>query len=682
MAHEESVKRRRPVFKKLLIANRGEIACRIMRTAARMGIQTVGVYSEADAHAPHVALADEVYTLKGVSSLDTYLNFQQLRRVIVASGAQAVHPGYGFLSENPEFARACASLGVVFVGPTPDVIELMGSKQLAKEAAAQAGVPLIPGFHGNNQDPHFLAEKAQAIGYPVMIKAVMGGGGKGMRAVFDGNDFFSALSACQREAQSAFGDDRMMLEKLIVNPRHIEVQVFGDTHGHVVHLYERDCSLQRRHQKVVEEAPAALLSPLLRQQMLEAAVALAQSVNYTGAGTVEFLCQPSGHFYFMEMNTRLQVEHPVTEMITGQDLVEWQLRVANGEPLPLSQSEIHCHGHAIEARIYAEDTAKQFMPSAGKLLHVSFGEGEGIRTDSGIQVGQEIGVHYDPMLAKQITWGVNRSQALSRMKRAIEKTAIFGLMTNTAFLQALLSDPLVCVGQHDTSFLDQELPKILPSEEPSSLGVAIAAVLMEKGPVPREGSLLRRKTESSLSPWEKRDSFRLNHRAEFSRRIAIGEWEFQLHIAQQGDQFSVAIDNAEPVTIQLEQLHATEAIVTVQEKRMTVSFTEQKGLFWFQIEGKIIRAARMYDGRDSAAAPEDGGHCRAPLPGKITKVWCHKGGAVTKGDPLVTLEAMKMEHTLKANQDAVIASVFVQLGAVVSEGDVLLDYVISQENVP
>ena len=452
----------------VLIANRGEIACRVLRTAKKLGMKTIAVYSEADKSAKHVELADESYFVGGAPASESYLNIDAVMAAVAKSGAACIHPGYGFLSENAEFARRCAQAGVVFVGPSESAIRAMGEKAAAKKLMEKAGVPVVPGYHGDNQDDDFLAKEAERIGYPVLIKAVAGGGGKGMRRVDGAQEFERAIAAARREAQSAFGNDKVLIERCIVCPRHIEIQLFADSHGNAIHLFERDCSIQRRHQKVIEEAPAPDMPASLRDQMGKAAVAAAKAIGYCGAGTVEFIVDSAkgldaNSFYFMEMNTRLQVEHPVTEMITGLDLVEWQFRVADGEKLPLAQAEVALKGHAVEARIYAEDPARKFFPSPGKLQTLRFpSESTYIRVESGVREGDEVTIYYDPMIAKLVAWGEDRSIALGRLAQALSEVNIEGVKTNTVFLERIARHPAFARGEVETGFIERHLSDLVP----------------------------------------------------------------------------------------------------------------------------------------------------------------------------------------------------------------------------
>ncbi|MFZ2869393.1 acetyl-CoA carboxylase biotin carboxylase subunit, partial [Zavarzinia sp.] len=468
------------MFDTILIANRGEIACRVIRTARRMGLRTIAVYSEADAKARHVRLADEAVLIGPAAARESYLVADKILAAAKATGAQAIHPGYGFLSENADFAEACAEAGITFIGPPPSAIRAMGSKSAAKSLMETAGIPLTPGYHGTEQDADFLAGEAARIGYPVLIKAAAGGGGKGMRLVERAEDFASALASCRREAAASFGSDLVLVERYVTRPRHIEIQVFGDAHGNCVHLFERDCSVQRRHQKVLEEAPAPGMDPARRQAMGDAAVAAARAVGYVGAGTVEFIVGNDGRFFFMEMNTRLQVEHPVTEMITGQDLVEWQIRVAAGEPLPLSQDQLAIDGHAIEARIYAEDATRGFLPSIGRLAHFDApAESAHVRLDSGVEEGDEITPHYDPMVAKLIVWDRDRKGALARMSAALKAVRIAGVTTNVAFLGRLIACPSFDRADLDTGLIEREAAVLFPPPAPAPRDAVLAAALAD-----------------------------------------------------------------------------------------------------------------------------------------------------------------------------------------------------------
>ncbi len=532
------------MFSKILIANRGEIACRILKTARRMGVRSVAVYSEADAAARHVRLADEAVAIGGAAARDSYLNIGRILDAARRSGAQAIHPGYGFLAENEEFAQACAAAGIVFIGPPVAAIRAMGSKAAAKQLMEQAGVPLVPGYHGASQELSFLKAQAQQIGFPVLIKASAGGGGKGMRVVERGEDFEASLASCRREAASAFGDDRVILERYLSRPRHIEVQVFADTQGNVVHLFERDCSVQRRHQKVLEEAPAPGMTAAHRAAMTQAAIAAARAVGYVGAGTVEFIADQDfaadGSFYFMEMNTRLQVEHPVTEMITGLDLVEWQLRVAAGGPLPLAQEQIVLRGHALEARIYAEDPDKGFLPSTGRLVHLAPpAESLHVRIDTGVEEGDEITPHYDPMISKLVVWDETRERAAARMLQALAQYRIVGVANNVEFLSRLTACPAFAGADLDTGLIERERRYLLPeSAEPPSDAFVLAAL----AELLREDLLSRRDAANDpdpRSPWHLRDGWRLNSRVRRSLKFRAGDSDNILSVGYAGRGFDI-----------------------------------------------------------------------------------------------------------------------------------------------
>src|SRR5512134_593019 len=499
------------MFDKILIANRGEIACRIARSARRLGIRTVAVYSEADAGARHVALADEAHLLGPAAARDSYLRGERIIEVALGSGAEAIHPGYGFLSENAAFAEACAAAGIVFVGPPPAAIRAMGDKSAAKAIMERAGVPLVPGYHGADQSPAVLQQAADRIGYPVLIKASAGGGGKGMRVVERAAEFAPALASAQREALSAFGDDRVLLEKYLPRPRHIEVQVFADSQGNVLHLFERDCSVQRRHQKVLEEAPAPGMTRERRRHMGEAAVAAARAIGYANAGTVEFIADQDGNFHFMEMNTRLQVEHPVTEMITGLDLVEWQLRVAAGEALPLGQDDLAINGHAIEARVYAEDPAKNFLPSVGRISHLRLPEESAhLRVDTGVRQGDEISMFYDPMIAKLIVWDADRRSALRRLRHALTEFQVVGVSTNLQFLSAVAAHPAFASAELDTGLIARHRAELLPEAVPASDAILAVAALSELMRIDAEAERDASRSGDPWSPWQRRDGWRLN----------------------------------------------------------------------------------------------------------------------------------------------------------------------------
>ena len=617
------------MFAKLLIANRGEIACRVARTARRLGIQTVAVYSDADAHAAHVAACDEAVHIGGPRPQESYLRGDAILEAARRTGAQAIHPGYGFLSENAQFAADCARAGIAFVGPPPSAIEAMGSKSAAKSLMETAGVPLTPGYHGARQEPDYLLTQAARIGYPVLIKAVSGGGGKGMRRVDRPEDFAAALASCQREAEASFKDGRVLVETYLTEARHIEVQIFCDGHGGAVYLFERDCSVQRRHQKVIEEAPAPGVSPERRRQMGEAAVAAAKAVDYRGAGTVEFIAA-AGEFYFMEMNTRLQVEHPVTEAITGLDLVEWQLRVAAGEALPLRQDQLQLQGHAIEARIYAEDPARDFLPSIGVIEHLVAPAGDDVRVDTGVREGDEITPYYDPMIAKLIVHGTNRAAAIAKMREALARYEIVGVATNVEFLGRLMSAPSFAEGRVDTALIERERAFLFPSPaEPTDADFQAAA------------RAATQPTSTGNSPWSDARGWRLGSRA--AREVRL-EWR--------GLERSIRVSFADP---------APAARV----------YRARDAIHLFRDGVHLIFRPRDPYLPPPGTADRHGG-LTAPMPGRIIAVLVKAGDKVARGAPLIVMEAMKMEHTITAPADAVIAAILCALGDQVREGAELL----------
>ncbi|MCH8615698.1 acetyl/propionyl/methylcrotonyl-CoA carboxylase subunit alpha [Sphingomonas sp. SM33] len=612
----------------LLIANRGEIACRIIRTARRMGIRTVAVYSDADAKALHVRMADEAVHIGPSPARESYLVGEKIIEAATATGAEAIHPGYGFLSENANFAQAVIDAGLVWVGPKPDSIRAMGLKDAAKKLMADAGVPVTPGYLGENQDPQHLKQEADAVGYPVLIKAVAGGGGKGMRRVDEGAQFDDALESCKREAASSFGDDRVLIEKYILSPRHIEVQVFGDSHGNVVHLFERDCSLQRRHQKVIEEAPAPGMDEATREAVCGAAVQAAKAVNYEGAGTIEFIADASeglrgDRIWFMEMNTRLQVEHPVTEEITGQDLVEWQLRVASGEKLPKTQDELSINGWAIEARLYAEDPAKGFLPSVGRLNHFDLGD-EG-RIETGVEEGDAISPFYDPMIAKLVARGDDRAEAIGELAAILDEVEVWPVRTNAGFLFNALLQPEFGAGEIDTGFIERHLDELVPDAEPDDAiwrGAVAVALAIDEEEEPLGGLA----------------GFRLNAPAQTG--VALGRHgEFRVASTDEGE-FA--------------------AVSGFRDDERVVVFYEGSA-YEFEL------AARGSVGGHGVAD----GVIAAPMPGKVTAVEVSQGDMVNKGQRLLTLEAMKMEHGLTAPFDGTVAELSATAGAQVGEGTVL-----------
>ena len=668
------------MFKKILIANRGEIACRVATTARRLGIRTVAVYSEADADALHVRACDEAVLIGGPAPRDSYLRADRILQVALATGAQAVHPGYGFLSENQGFAQACADAGIAFIGPPPSAIAAMGSKSAAKTLMEKAGVPLVPGYHGADNDPALLAAEAGRIGYPVLIKASAGGGGKGMRRVDRADDFAAALASCQREARSSFGDDHVLVERYVTRPRHIEIQVFGDSLGGCIHLFERDCSVQRRHQKVLEEAPAPGMSPARRAEMGAAAVAAAQVVGYVGAGTVEFIAEEVDdgdlRFYFMEMNTRLQVEHPVTEAITGLDLVEWQLRVAAGQPLPLRQDQLQITGHAIEARICAENPDGGFLPATGRLdvlrwpAHVRFQRGSAdcaVRVDAGVGEGDAISPHYDSMIAKLIVWGDNRAQALARLDAALAETHVVGLHTNVAFLRRVVACTSFATADLDTALIERERAVLL--DQPAlALEVAAAGVLAH--------TLAQEAALETADPWSRRDGWRLQGGA---RRHFDLEHAGALHPVALVRPHSTASDGrlllqtgAGAWHLSSRRLSDGRFDVGLADRRLTLSvYARGDRVAVFAPEGSAV--LRQIDAIAQAGeGSAEAGRLTAPMPGKVIAFLAAAGDTVSQGQALAVMEAMKMEHTLHAPRDGVVAELLYAVGDQVAEGGELL----------
>ncbi|MDO9067322.1 MAG: acetyl/propionyl/methylcrotonyl-CoA carboxylase subunit alpha [Deltaproteobacteria bacterium] len=660
------------MFDTILIANRGEIACRIIRTAKRLGLRTIAVYSDADAAALHVSMADEAHRIGPPAARESYLQIDAILAAAKASGTQAIHPGYGFLSENADFAAACDQAGIVFIGPPIAAIQAMGSKSAAKKIMEEAQVPLVPGYHGSNQDPDFLAQQAGAIGFPVLIKASAGGGGKGMRAVWQQADFADALAGAKREAKSAFGDDRVLLERYLTKPRHVEIQVFADSHGNAVHLFERDCSIQRRHQKVLEEAPAPGMLPALREKMGKAAVAAAQAIGYVGAGTVEFLLDEDGAFYFMEMNTRLQVEHPVTEMITGQDLVEWQLRVAGGDPLPLRQKELAIGGHAIEARIYAEDPSRDFLPSIGRLSHLRTpAENAHVRIDTGVREGDEVSIHYDPMVAKLIVWDTDRAGALRRLKSALAEYQVVGVTTNIGFLSQVAAHPAFAAGDFDTGFIERHRAALFPENAPASdrvLALACLDVLLRRT-AEAEGSA--RSSADPFSPWHSTSGWRLNCDNHDDLHFIDGEQAVMVTVHYRQTGFELELPSGKMLVRGQLDGHGN-ILADLGGTRIKATVVRRGDALTIMEQGRS-HALILFD--PSAPVGEEegaGGRLTAPMPGKVVAVLVQAGQQVMKGAPLMILEAMKMEHTINAPREGVIAQINFAVGCLVNDGAELL----------
>jgi 3-methylcrotonyl-CoA carboxylase alpha subunit len=665
------------MFDRVLIANRGEIAVRVARTCRRLGIRTIGVYSEADARALHVAACDEAHLIGPAAARESYLNVQRILEVARRGAAQAVHPGYGFLSENAAFAEACAAAGLTFIGPPADAIRAMGSKSAAKALMEKAGVPLVPGYHGEAQDLPTLAREAQRIGFPVLIKASAGGGGKGMRIVERAEDLEAALAGAKREAASAFGDDRVLIEKYLTRPRHIEMQVFADTHGSAIHLFERDCSVQRRHQKVLEEAPAPGMSAARRRQMGSAAVAAARAVAYVNAGTVEFIADESGEFYFMEMNTRLQVEHPVTEMITGLDLVEWQLRVAAGEPLPLAQEQLAINGHAIEARVYAEDPARDFLPAAGTIHRLRQpAAGTHVRVDTGVGEGDEIGVHYDPMIAKLIVWDVDRDAAVRRMRAALADYQIVGLTTNVAFLTAVVAHRAFASAHREPGLLDTGLiaryqRELLPDAQPAPDETLALAVLSELTRIDAQARAAAEGSADRWSPWSLCDGWRLN------------EDNYHVFAFQDGEREVAVTAHYRPGGFELDL--PTRSVAARAEAEADGRLVIDLG--GARVHGTVVRTGRLFTvfaagtshrlelkEFESVVDEAAGGTLAAPMPGSVIDVLVRAGQKVEKGAALMIIEAMKMEHTIAAPAAGTVAEVLFHKGDQVKEGEQLFRF--------
>jgi 3-methylcrotonyl-CoA carboxylase alpha subunit len=689
------------MFERILIANRGEIACRIAASARRLGVSTVAVFSDADRDAAHVAACDEAWRLGPAPARESYLRGDRLIEIALARGAQAIHPGYGFLSENEAFARAVADAGLVFIGPPAAAIAAMGSKSAAKSLMEAARVPLVPGYHGERQEADYLRGQADAIGYPVLIKASAGGGGKGMRIVQAAEQFDEALASCRREAASAFGDERVLIERYLQRPRHIEIQVFADRHGQCVHLFERDCSVQRRHQKVVEEAPAPWIDEATRTAMGAAAVAAARAVGYEGAGTVEFIVEPDGRFYFMEMNTRLQVEHPVTEMITGQDLVEWQLRVAAGEPLPCTQDELSINGHAIEVRLYAEQPERGFLPSIGRIMHLRLpqastfsleGAGGGraaVRLDGGVRAGDAITPHYDPMIAKLICWGKDRSEAIARMRQALAQIELVGPACNSAFLARLMSCTSFVQGPLDTGLIERERAELLPVRDGSAdrrvVALAAAAVLARAqfsggissvGPSDTLPSVLRAAGDGS-NPWSAKDGWRISgrgggvlHLVDASDKLRAVAVSFLSGIAWQIEDAEGAI----PIELLPDACSASSVCGLIDEQRFRVSLCWQ-GDWLHLFEAGEHHRLRLIDAGQIRAAESgtaSSSALTAPMPGKIVDLRVAEGDQVVTGQLLLVLEAMKMEHPVHAPQSGRVLRIAAGVGDQVSEADELV----------
>ncbi len=653
----------------LLVANRGEIACRVMRTAKAMGLTTVAVHSAIDRNARHAREADVRVDLGGAKPADSYLLIDKLIAAAKASGAQAIHPGYGFLSENAEFARTIENAGLIFLGPPASAIDAMGSKSAAKALMEKAGVPLVPGYHGEAQDVETFRTAAEKIGYPVLLKATAGGGGKGMKVVEREADLAEALQSAQREAQSSFGDSRMLVEKYVLKPRHVEIQVFADRHGNCLYLNERDCSIQRRHQKVVEEAPAPGLTPDLRRAMGEAAVKAAQAIGYVGAGTVEFLLDARGEFFFMEMNTRLQVEHPVTEAITGLDLVAWQIRVARGEALPITQDQVPLIGHAIEVRLYAEDPDNGFLPATGTLdLYREAHDGPGRRVDSGVAEGDEVSPFYDPMLGKLIAWGENREEARLRLLAMLEETCVGGVRTNLAFLRRVIGHPAFAAAELDTGFIPRHEAELLrePGELPDAFWQQAGELFVQTEPA-------KVRDDDLHSPWAKRDGLRFGMPAQTSVHLVCCGESRQVRVGaasgrSEGDTSVLAreADSANPTEAFASKLAPTGVMQPPKPIR-------QGKTLYLEWNGELQAVTAFDPIAEVEASHQHHGGMTAPMNGSIVRVLVEAGQQVEAGATLVVLEAMKMEHSIRAQQAGVVKNLFCAEGDMVNEGAVLLE---------
>ncbi|MDR3502022.1 MAG: acetyl/propionyl/methylcrotonyl-CoA carboxylase subunit alpha [Legionella sp.] len=647
------------MFNKILIANRGEIACRIIKTARSMGIHTVAIYSSVDKDSLHVRSADSAYYIGEATAKESYLNSAAIIRVAKESGAQAIHPGYGFLSENPEFAQACEAAGIVFIGPSVAAMEAMASKQLAKQLLEKSKVPLTPGYHGSEQSEEHLLNEAKKISFPVLIKAANGGGGKGMRTVHSEEEFSTALAGAKRESMASFADDTMIIEKLVLHPRHVELQIMADNHGNVVHIFERDCSIQRRHQKIIEEAPAPNLSPALRKRLADAACEVARSIQYRGAGTVEFLVDSQEQFYFMEMNTRLQVEHPVTEMITGLDLVSWQLKIAAGEPLPLAQEDIKSQGHSIECRIYAEDPYNEFIPSIGQIHFLKEPSGEGIRIDTGVECLSQITMYYDPMIAKLITWGANREEALQRLEQALNHYYIGGLKTNIPFLKAICQHPKFSHAELSTDFLSKESIQLTAPDKEIARLMAVSFDYLN--------------TINEIGDPLLRDAFSWQSHG-------LGNWIYRYQDTEtridamitpiNASQFKVKINEQEhSLRVSLNEMHLT---IELDQKKYTALVENTKDtLTLYTTQGQITLERFNWNTLGAQSATHKG-QLTAPMPATVVAILKNIGEQVKAGDRLIVLEAMKMEHTIHAPSDGILADIFYAVGAQVNEGEELL----------
>ena len=654
------------MFKSVLIANRGEIACRVARTAKRLGLHTIAVYSEADTHALHVRLCDEAHAIGPSPAAQSYLSIDKLLAVAKSARAECVHPGYGFLAENADFAQACLEAGVVFVGPPAEAIRAMGLKDRAKALMEKAGVPVVPGYHGERQDPKFLRQKAYELGYPVLIKPVAGGGGKGMRRVDRHADFDAALEGAQREAKAAFGDNRVLIEKYVSSPRHIELQIFADRQGNAIHLNERDCSLQRRHQKVIEEAPAPGMSAELRAAMGGAAIAAAKAAGYVGAGTVEFIVDGTkglrtDGFWFMEMNTRLQVEHPVTEATTGLDLVEWQFRIAAGEKLPLAQQQVRLDGHAIEARLYAEDPEREFLPSTGRVIALQFPKNDSLRVDSGVETGSEVSPFYDPMIAKLIAHAKTRDEALDRLASALEHTVLVGPRSNAGFLAALCRAQGFRKGQFDTGFIERNLVDLGATRRgPDGAAAALGTEALLAYEQDRLAVLSQSDPDQPTSPWDESDGFQLSGRRRLALPVLVDDQTMVAEVTYDPQGLKVSVGGSAP---------AKDAVVVANGD-----------VIYVLRNGRQTKVALRDLALNEAGDHDTSGIVRAPMHGKVLHILVEPGTQVVRGQRLAIIEAMKMEHTLVAPTDGTVADISAAADAQVAEGAMLMRVVPTEES--
>lgn len=647
------------MFNRILIANRGEIACRIIKSLKNMGIHSIAIYSSIDKDSEHVRQADSAYCVGEAAATSSYLNIDAILQAAIASKADAIHPGYGFLSENPAFAQACAEANIVFIGPSIEAMEAMASKQLAKQLLEKTSVPLTPGYHGSDQSDQRLLEEAKSIGFPVLLKAANGGGGKGMRMVMEEEEFQPSLVSARREAKASFADDTMIIEKLLSNPRHVEIQIMADNYGHVVHLFERDCSIQRRHQKIIEEAPAPNLPAALRQNLAKAACEVASTINYRGAGTVEFLVHQDEQFYFMEMNTRLQVEHPVTEMITGIDLVAWQIRIAANEPLPCTQEEIKANGHAIECRIYAEDPAQNFMPSTGRIRFLQEPSGAGVRIDSAVKQGSEISMYYDPMIAKLIVWGCNRQQALKRLQQALSRYYIGGIKSNIPFLKGISQNERFIEAKLSTAFLTEESIELSAIDEKEAFAMAAAYDYLKAFHHVNDPLYQDSFGWHMNLPQQWFWTYSIGQRQDELAVTAIHPKRLKLTLAGQSVIYDIELEN--------HRLFLNDG----QQQRVAAIEDADDALSIYSEQGQVTVERYRWESIDAQAGQQKG-QLTSPMPATIVAVLKNIGESVKAGERLIVLEAMKMEHTIHAPADGILTKLFYNVGSQVKEGAELL----------